>query len=1156
MKTRVSTIIVILGVLFVAADNGLGCGPCSNLPPVAVLSADPCETHCGDTVILDGSQSTDDWDPPGIVYYEWDFDYDGVNFNSDYDEGSNDDGIATYVYDVPGIYTVALRVTDDSFCGYSNTDLATCTVTIQGVHNVTKNQWYTTIQAGINDANNNNVIEVHPKTYQENINFNDKTITLRSTEPNDWDVVAGTIIEGDGSGGTVTFDSNDANSVIRGFAIRCGEYGVSCAVSATIKQCIITDNNSYGVYCTSGSANISNNKIYGNGVAGIYLSSTTEPTIKNNEIYDNGKGIELDSGNSAAMIRNNTIVDNTDYGIKKASGAEPNISNCIIWDCNDDLAGCSATYSCIQDGNTGTGNISNDPCFVDSDANDFHLKSGSPCINAGDPNGNYAGEVDIDGFGRVIGGEGDVRIVDMGADEWESQIPELDWPEERSDWINVKTDVTPAAIGDGVADDTKALQEALDQITPDTGIKKTVYLPPGTYRITHTLQLTTQEYLIQGGLVLGHGRATRIVWDGNEGGTMLWTTKAGYIRYIGQIWDGKGKAAIGIYHHSDVQQRLVRHRNQAFLNFTDAGIRTDTGPTDGVFFENCLFENCTNGVSIGALGYAGCYLNWFDGCEFRNCGRGIYCYAGNIGVRNCHFEGSTNTDIFASVDVHGKQIRRCSSIDSRKFLTDDMDWDGRWGNPQIVEDCHISGWTEPNGAIILGTRGPTTIFDCNFTNPPNYNKPPIRLVNPDSMKQLLVISDCCSPGTAELYYADPNGSHVTEVPAGDYSPFISLGTRSFLKSEWHIPGKVFDAKEDFNAVGNEIVDDTNAIQETINAARNEANDAIAYIPEGIYKVTRTIDVNGADYFIGGAGVRGTVINYFGSEGGVVFNVNDPCNIVMEFIHILMNDICDMTTIPVRQTGSSGNSFILYDGVYGPRHTGQLGWEFENLPYGAKVHLLEVGGSLDIKNSSRATILVNAFDASKCHVVVEGNEPNRDGFLGITAGYSDEEPYQLHVKDNQSIVWANWYQESAYRHIKLEGDANLPAGHVSVAGMKTFSWEQDFITIDNYKGNFFHSGSAIGWNPPGGYAYNQPVEVNQTGTNPVNMMFVGEMFYYKDPIFVYDANAATLILVENIVLDSNDAKHCVGNVGDPNKVRDAFDDFRKLGEVDLLFNHPD
>ena len=41
------------------------------------------------------------------------------------------------------------------------------------------------------------------------------------------------------------------------------------------------------------------------------------------------------------------------------------------------------------------------------------------------------------------------------------QIPALHW-EERSDWVNVKTDLAPGAIGDGTADDTAAIQKALE----------------------------------------------------------------------------------------------------------------------------------------------------------------------------------------------------------------------------------------------------------------------------------------------------------------------------------------------------------------------------------------------------------------------------------------------------------------------------------------------------------------------------------------------------------------------------------------------------------------------------------------------------------------------------------------------------------------------
>ena len=71
------------------------------------------------------------------------------------------------------------------------------------------------------------------------------------------------------------------------------------------------------------------------------------------------------------------------------------------------------TYSNIQGGWPGAGNIDSDPCFVGSKVGDFHLKWNSPCINCGDPD--YTADrsaTDIDGEPRVIAGR-----VDMGADE-------------------------------------------------------------------------------------------------------------------------------------------------------------------------------------------------------------------------------------------------------------------------------------------------------------------------------------------------------------------------------------------------------------------------------------------------------------------------------------------------------------------------------------------------------------------------------------------------------------------------------------------------------------------------------------------------------------------------------------------------------------------
>jgi hypothetical protein len=67
----------------------------------------------------------------------------------------------------------------------------------------------------------------------------------------------------------------------------------------------------------------------------------------------------------------------------------------------------------LQHPHSGVGNKTGSPGFVNpTDPNDLHLDVTSQCKNAGDPNGNYSNEHDIDGESRVSEGR-----VDIGGDE-------------------------------------------------------------------------------------------------------------------------------------------------------------------------------------------------------------------------------------------------------------------------------------------------------------------------------------------------------------------------------------------------------------------------------------------------------------------------------------------------------------------------------------------------------------------------------------------------------------------------------------------------------------------------------------------------------------------------------------------------------------------
>lgn len=236
----------------------------------------------------------------------------------------------------------------------------------------------------------------------------------------------------------ISTDQTIRNCIIQ----NSGQFGLVCQASdAVIDNCTISDNAEDGIYGNvTSNIQVSNCSISGNGEYGLELSvaSTVENSMIrhntlggltapgqgmvmiNNLVYDNtGNGIRFISPDASDILRNNTIVYNSGVGIKndKATGYSPDISNCIVWgNTVDQMQGkCSAIFSCIQGGSPGSGNIADDPSFVLSDANDFHLPSDSPCVDAGvsDPNTYEDGELDIDGEARVYNDR-----IDIGADEY------------------------------------------------------------------------------------------------------------------------------------------------------------------------------------------------------------------------------------------------------------------------------------------------------------------------------------------------------------------------------------------------------------------------------------------------------------------------------------------------------------------------------------------------------------------------------------------------------------------------------------------------------------------------------------------------------------------------------------------------------------------
>ncbi len=333
---------------------------------------------------------------------------------------------------------------------------------------------FLTVNRALREASGDDTISIRPGVYHESIMLvapsqqgihlvgvveGEHWPVLRSTDAGSHVIVAkdftGSIENLEITGATDAIGVNligDDNGVTTGRVIGCRIHG-----------------NRIGVHLMTvgGSRScdplVQGNVIYDNSTRGIGFMDNATGVAEGNDIYDNGSGL-IDSsgigisGNAAPTIVNNTIHGNSNAGISIRDHAAPVIlhntithhdvdgdtvvgtairvqqnggidfldirNNIIAWNIHGLVSqggrSCSGNRYNLVWQNSGTdytgfaagpGHLAADPGLVNPVAGDFHLRSGSACIDAAEP---VAGVVhDMDGDSRPMG-DG----PDIGADEF------------------------------------------------------------------------------------------------------------------------------------------------------------------------------------------------------------------------------------------------------------------------------------------------------------------------------------------------------------------------------------------------------------------------------------------------------------------------------------------------------------------------------------------------------------------------------------------------------------------------------------------------------------------------------------------------------------------------------------------------------------------
>jgi len=230
-----------------------------------------------------------------------------------------------------------------------------------------------TIQHAIDSMSTNDTIIVKEGTYNENLNFDGKNLTLVSYYFNDQkeDHISKTIISGNDSGSVIIFNSGeDTTSILMGFTIKNGNAnsntnynggGIYCKDSNPNLYHLVIENNiadscGGGIYFNTSDAICENitlkndsAKVFGGA---IYLKNSTQIDsqiiIQNNFSENNGAGLYID--NSNLILSRSFIIENSSNnsgGGLLINNSTCKFENCLITD-NQIISGNGSAINCIN----------------------------------------------------------------------------------------------------------------------------------------------------------------------------------------------------------------------------------------------------------------------------------------------------------------------------------------------------------------------------------------------------------------------------------------------------------------------------------------------------------------------------------------------------------------------------------------------------------------------------------------------------------------------------------------------------------------------------------------------------------------------------------------------------------------------------------------
>lgn len=608
-------------------------------------------------------------------------------------------------------------------------------------------------------------------------------------------------------------------------------------------------------------------------------------------------------------------------------------------------------------------------------------------------------------------------------------------------WKNVRTDY--GAKGDGVTDDTAAIQSAIDDLRNVSGNSwSTLYFPAGTYRIEKTLlNKRGQHNDWLGCQIVGEDPATTILqWHGPEG-QWMWGLDAWYCKVSRLTFDGRGMAGTGLMRWNNFST-YCELSDLWFKDIKGNGICLGSATNDHEgqaehAVERCRFIRCGTGILTVDWNTMDIYTWW---CLFEDCGRGIHNNMGGYQAFENVFLRSKECDV-STQNNHVFNIVNNTSVSSKRFI-------GVFAARGYVQGNRIF---DPLDAIAM----PAT--ECMIDNVVRSREGQT--------------GPCVQAGSKNSFLAGNTFTVTNPVAAGSGrmllagQKIVSAGSLS-VPATLRLPGPPPNKHRKVFEVRAGSADDAKELQKQIDTAANESAgaNAIVHLPKGKFTLRKTVvlPAGKALQIVGDSGSEhGSVITWGGEGVGPGLKLLGPSRVTLRDLSLSF-------------VGSGADALVI---------------ENSDQPGGRIFCDQVVCGGNDPSKRCDIAVLVDGVEQSdvtylnggwgeftRGGVVVKGGPARKAG--GQTQGQvalllgalGNNESRLVAVEDGGSVLFCGFRDETPKAGAVIDLGQNS-SGTVAIMGMScaaTPSTTQPFINVNGFQGSLAYVGNYVG----SGYAENE------------------------------------------------------------------------------------